>query len=299
MDNIRGAVFMVFAMFCFAVEDALIKGLAGAIPAGQVLGIICLGGFLSFLAWSAFRGERLWQPAYLHTKVIIRGLCEVIGSCFFVSALALIPLTTASAVIQATPLVVAMGAALFLGQGIGWRRWIAIIVGFAGVLIIIRPGMDGFVPATLLAVGGMFGLAARDLVTRSLTVDLTGPQLGIHAFGMVAPAAFLLVILQGQALVIPTAPQWALLGAGVVIGMLAYLAIITATRKGNAGIISSFRYSRMVFALMVGYIVFTEIPDAATIIGAAIIIASGIYTLWRETRLRRASLASQPALSTD
>ncbi len=296
MDNIRGAAFMVFAMFCFAVEDALIKGLAGAIPAGQVLGIICLGGFLAFLAWSAFRRERLWQPAYLDPKVIIRSLCEVVGSCFFVSALALIPLTTASAVIQATPLVVAMGAALFLGQGIGWRRWIAIIIGFIGVLIIIRPGMEGFVPATLLAVGGMLGLAARDLVTRSLTVELTGPQLGIHAFGLVAPAAFVLVLLQGQAIVAPTPPQWALLGAGVAIGMLAYLAIIAATRKGNAGIISSFRYSRMVFALIVGYIAFTEIPDAATIIGASIIIASGIYTLWRETRLRRASLASQPAL---
>ncbi len=296
MDNIRGAAFMVFAMFCFAVEDALIKALAGAIPAGQVLGIICFGGFAAFLVWSAMRGEPLWQPAYLNPKVIMRSLCEVIGSCFFVSALALIPLTTASAVIQATPLVVAMGAALFLGQSIGWRRWIAIIVGFIGVLIIIRPGMDGFVPATLLAVGGMLGLAARDLITRSLTVDLTGPQLGIHAFGMVTPAAFLLVILQGQSFVMPTAPQWALLGAGVGIGMLAYLAIITATRGGNAGIISSFRYSRMVFALIVGYVAFTETPDAATLIGAAVVIASGIFTLWREARLRRASLTENPAL---
>ena len=296
MDNIRGAAFMVFAMLSFAVEDALIKGLAGAIPAGQVLGIICFGGFLAFLAWSAVKGQRLWQPAYLHPKVILRSLCEVIGSGFFVSALALIPLTTASAVIQATPLVVAMGAALFLGQPVGWRRWLAIIVGFAGVLIIIRPGMDGFVPATLLAVGGMFGLAARDLITRSLTVELTGPQLSIHAFGLVAPAAFALAMVQGQALVLPDAAQWGLLGAGIAIGMLAYLSIITATRSGNAGIISSFRYSRMVFALIIGYIAFTEIPDAATIIGAAIIIASGIYTLWREARLHRASLASQPAL---
>ena len=296
MENIRGAAFMVFAMFCFAVEDALIKGLAGAIPAGQVLGIICLGGFIAFLAWSAAKGEALWQPAYLDRKVILRSLCEVVGSCFFVSALALIPLTTASAVIQATPLVVAMGAALFLGQTIGWRRWIAIIVGFIGVLIIIRPGMDGFVPATLLAVGGMLGLAARDLITRSLTVDLTGPQLGIHAFGIVGPAAFLLVVAQGEPLVAPTLSQWALLLAGVAIGMLAYLAIISATRKGNAGIISSFRYSRMVFALIIGYLAFAEIPDAATLIGAAIIIASGIYTLWREARLRRASLNEKPAL---
>ncbi|EBA11731.1 DMT family transporter [Roseobacter sp. CCS2] len=296
MDNIRGAAFMVFAMFCFAVEDALIKQLAGTIPAGQVLGTICLGGFLAFLAWSAIKGQTLWQPAYLNPKVVLRSLCEVIGSCFFVSALALIPLTTASAVIQATPLVVAMGAALFLGQGIGWRRWLAIIVGFVGVLIIIRPGMEGFVPATLLAVGGMFGLATRDLITRSLTVQVTGPQLGIHAFALVTPAAFALVLLQGQTFVAPSPTQWAWLGAGVAIGMLAYLAIITATRGGNAGIISSFRYSRMVFALIIGYVVFTEIPDAPTLIGAAIIIASGIYTLWREARLRRASLASQPAL---
>lgn len=296
MDNIRGAAFMVFAMFCFAVEDALIKALAGAIPAGQVLGIICFGGFLAFLAWSVLKGEPLWQPAYADPKVVMRSLCEVIGSCFFVSALALIPLTTASAVIQATPLVVAMGAALFLGQSIGWRRWLAIVVGFIGVLIIIRPGMDGFVPATLLAVGGMFGLAARDLITRSLTVTLSGPQLGIHAFGMVTPAAFILVLLQGQTPIMPTAGQWALLGAGVAIGMLAYLAIIAATRKGNAGIISSFRYSRMIFALIVGYIAFTEIPDAATLIGATIIIASGIFTLWRETVLRRASLNEKPAL---
>lgn len=197
---------------------------------------------------------------------------------------------------SATPLVVAMGAALFLGQGIGWRRWLAIIVGFVGVLIIIRPGMEGFVPATLLAVGGMFGLATRDLITRSLTVQVTGPQLGIHAFALVTPAAFALVLLQGQTFVAPSPTQWAWLGAGVAIGMLAYLAIITATRGGNAGIISSFRYSRMVFALIIGYVVFTEIPDAPTLIGAAIIIASGIYTLWREARLRRASLASQPAL---
>ena len=296
MDNVRGATFMVFAMFCFAVEDALIKQLSGAIPAGQVLGIICLGGFLAFLAWSAFKGQPLWQQAYLNPKVIMRSLCEVVGSCFFVSALALIPLTTASAVIQATPLVVAMGAALFLGQAVGWRRWLAIIVGFIGVLIIIRPGMDGFVPATLLAVGGMLGLASRDLITRSLTVQISGPQLGTHAFAIVTPAAFALALLQGQAFVMPTAPQWVLLAAGVAIGMLAYLTIITATRGGNAGIISSFRYSRMVFALVIGYIAFAETPDSATIFGATIIIASGIYTLWREARLRRASLASQPAL---
>ncbi len=296
MENIRGAAFMVFAMFCFAVEDALIKGLSVSMPAGQVLSLICLGGMLGFLAWSATRGMPLWHPDYLHPKVILRSLCEVIGSCCFVSALALIPLTTASAVIQATPLVVAMGAALFLAQPVGWRRWLAILAGFIGVLIIIRPGMEGFQPATLLAVAGMLGLSARDLLTRSMKVDLSGVQFGIHAFAMVAPAAMLLVVLQGQRPVMPDGGQWLFLVAGIVIGMIAYLAIVAATRIGNAGIISSFRYSRMVFALIIGFIAFAEIPDTPTLIGVVIIIASGIYTLWREARLRHASLTENPAL---
>lgn len=296
MENIRGAAFMVFAMLCFAVEDGLIKLLADAIPVGQVLSVICLGGLIAFLGWSLAKGDRLWQPAYLDPKVLMRSFCDVAGSVMFVTSLTLIPLTTASAVIQATPLVVAMGAAVFLGQGIGWRRWVAIIVGFIGVLIIIRPGMEGFVPATLLAVGGMLGLAARDLFTRGLTVKLSGPQLATHTFALIVPAGLGVMLLQGQSPVMPDAQQSLILVAAIIIGMVAYLAIVAATRGGNAGIISSFRYSRMIFALIVGYVMFTEIPDAPTVIGAAIIIISGIYTLWRETQAHRASLKETAAL---
>lgn len=296
MENIRGAAFMVFAMLSFAVEDGLIKLLATRLPAGQVIAIICLGGFLAFVGWSVLRGQAVWSPAYLNGRVMLRSLSEVVGTCLIASALALIPLTTVSAVIQATPLVVAMGAAVFLGQEVGWRRWLAILIGFAGVLIIVRPGMEGFVPATLLAVGGMLGLAARDLLTRSLTVHLSGVQLGIHAFALVTPAGFLIVFAQGQQMLMPQGTEWALLALSIIIGMIAYLAIIAATRAGNAGIISSFRYSRMVFALVIGYAFFTEIPDAATLIGATIVIVSGVYTLWREARLARASQRPKPAL---
>lgn len=296
MENIRGAAFMVFAMFCFAVEDALIKLLADAIAVGQVLSTICLGGLIAFLGWSLFQGDRLWQPAYLDTKVVLRSFCDVAGSVMFVTSLTLIPLTTASAVIQATPLVVAMGAAIFLGQGIGWRRWVAIIVGFVGVLIIIRPGMEGFVPATLLAVGGMLGLAMRDLFTRGLTVQLSGPQLATHTFALVVPAGFAVMYAQGQSFIVPDGRQSLILLAAIAVAMTAYLAIVAATRGGNAGIISSFRYSRMIFALIIGFVVFSEIPDTATVIGATIIMASGVYTLWRETKTHRASLQETPAL---
>ncbi len=104
------------------------------------------------------------------------------------------------------------------------------------------------------------------------------------------------MLFQGQSIILPDGRQSLLLLASIVVGMVAYLAIVAATRGGNAGIISSFRYSRMVFALIIGYVMFTEIPDAATLVGAAIIIASGIYTLWRETQLHRASLKNSSAL---
>ncbi|MEJ6401730.1 DMT family transporter [Yoonia sp. 2307UL14-13] len=296
MDNLRGAAFMVIAMLCFAIEDALIKQLSDTIPPGQVLGFLCFGGLVLFVIWSLIARQPLWHRDYLHRGVIARSTCEIIGSCFFVSALALIPLTTASAVIQATPLLVALAASLFLGQPMGWPRWTAIFIGFCGVVLIIRPGMDGFIPATLLAVGGMLGLAARDVITRGLNVQLTGMQFGMHAFALVTPAALLLSFIQGDTLAIPQGTEWALLAGGVLIGSLAYLAIVAATRIGNAGIISSFRYSRMLFALIIGYFAFNERPDLATIFGITIVVGAGLFTLWREARLRRTSLASQPAL---
>jgi len=296
MENLRGALLMVLAMGCFAIEDTMIKSISDTIPVGQIIAITCGGGLLVFLIWFLLRGISIWQPEYLDTKVTLRSLVDVIGSCFFVTSLALIPLTTVSAVIQATPLVVAMGAGLFLDQAIGWRRWIAIILGFIGVSIIIRPGTDGFSAATLLTVAGMLGLAARDLLTRGLTVSLTGTQLATHTFALLTPAGPLLCWLQGQPLVMPNGVETATLLGIIIIGVFAYLTIIAATRTGNAGIISSFRYSRMIFALILGYIFFDEVPDMATLVGAGIIIASGLFTLWREAALRKASTSTEPAV---
>ncbi|WP_439509126.1 DMT family transporter [Yoonia sp.] len=296
MENLRGAAFMVLAMFSFALLDTTIKILSQSMSVGQALALISIGILALLLGWSLVQGIPLWQTDYRNPRVILRSLCEVVGTCLISLALSLVPLTTVSAVIQATPLVVAMGAGLFLGQAIGWRRWIAIIVGFGGVLLIIRPGLEGFNPATLLAVAGMLALASRDLLTRALHVTLSGVQLGIHAFAFVLPASLVLMIAPGEPLVQPDAGTWALVLAGVFIGVMSYLSIIAATRFGNAGVISSFRYSRMIFALAIGFVVLGERPDAATLVGAAIIITSGIFTLWREARMRRASLVAEATI---
>lgn len=296
MENLRGAALMTASMLGFAIEDALIKTLSGTIPPGQIITIIGLGGIACFAAWLLATGKPLFVVEQRAPKVLARSGFEALGTAFFVSSLALIDLTLASAVIQATPLVVAMGAALFLGQAVGWRRWLAILVGFAGVLLIVKPGFGTFEPLVLLAVVGMIGLAGRDLVTRSLNSPISGPHLSIMAFLGLVPTGLLLCAVQGQSLVWPSVGEWGILILCVFIGMIAYLTIIAATRAGDAAFISSFRYSRMLFALVIGALFFSEMPDALTLIGVVIVIAAGLFTLLREARLRRTSKAQGAAL---
>lgn len=290
-DNLRSALLMILAMGLFSVEDAIIKRLSQDIPTGVVILLIGVGGLSLFVLWALLRGQTLWTPHYLEPNVLGRTACEMLGTMFFVTALSLIPLTTASAVIQATPLVVASGAALFLGQQVGWRRWSAILVGFGGVLLIIRPGLDGFQPATILAVFGMIGLALRDLITRTIETPISGFQLTMQAYVGLVIAGFVLMLIGGQSFVWPTGPTMTLMIAAVVLSIVAYLTIVAATRKGDAATTSSFRYSRMLYALIIGYIAFGETADWATLLGAGIVIAAGLYTLIREARLARAGQA--------
>ncbi|MEM7488879.1 MAG: DMT family transporter [Pseudomonadota bacterium] len=289
-DTVRGSILMVVAMACFAVEDAIIKSLTAGIPPAQIIWMLGLGGATAFAVWLRATGQGIWSPAYLDPSVLRRSAFEVLGTLCFVSALARIPLSTASAVIQATPLVVAMGAALFLGARVGWRRWAAITVGFGGVMLILRPGGAAFDTGLLLAVAGMLGLAARDLATRTMSAEISGPRLSLHAFTALVPTGLALQTATGQAPVVPGAGDLGLLAVCVAIGMGAYLTIVAATRMGDISVVSSFRYSRMLFALVIGMAVFAERPDAATLVGAAIVIASGLYTLIREARTKDAPI---------
>lgn len=295
-ENLRGAVLMVVAMGLFAVEDALIKAMSDALASGFIIMLIGAGGFVIFGSWCLLRGMPIWTPEHFNQRVLARTGCEMFGTIFFVTALTLIPLTVVSAVVQATPLVVALGAAVFLGQKVGWRRWLAIFVGLAGVLMIIRPGMDGFQSATIFAVLGMIGLALRDLITRGLDTPIKGYQLTMQAYVGLVIAGGALMLAQGQSFAWPDAKNAAWLLLAVILSILAYLSIVSATRYGDAATVASFRYSRMLFALIIGYIAFDERADAMTLIGAVIVIAAGLFTLIREARLARAFQAQDPTV---
>jgi drug/metabolite transporter (DMT)-like permease len=143
MDNLKGMGWMTLAMLAFALTDMSIKLLAGALPLGQVMLPLCLPGAVIFAIWARLQGHRWLSPVAADAPVMLRNLAEMLATVGFVSALALIPLSTLSAVIQANPLLVTLGAAFFLGEEVGWRRWLAIFVGLFGVLLIIRPGSAG------------------------------------------------------------------------------------------------------------------------------------------------------------
>ncbi|WP_299774589.1 DMT family transporter [uncultured Tateyamaria sp.] len=282
MDNLRGAGLMVLAMLCFAIEDMFIKLLGGAIPVGQLLALLGAGGAFIMAGACVRQGQPLVSRALLGRAMLIRNAGEVIGSLGFVTALVLVPLATASAILQTTPLMVTLGAAVFLAEPVGWRRWAAIIVGLCGVLLIVRPGLEGFDWNVLFAVQGMIGLSIRDLATRQVPTTLSALQLSFVAFALLVPTGMGLMLASGTSFVTPTPNEWGLLAIASVIGAISYRFIVMAMRMGDVSFVTPFRYTRMVFALIIGVLIFSEAPDMLTLIGVAIIIASGLFTLWRE-----------------
>ncbi|WP_022704623.1 DMT family transporter [Pseudorhodobacter ferrugineus] len=279
-NNTRGGLLMIAAMAGFAVEDMFLKTAARTVPVGQILMIFGAAGMVGFAILAKRQGAQLLNPDILSRPILTRAVFEVMGRLFYTLAIAMTPLSSASAILQATPLVVVAGAALVFGERVGWRRWAAIMAGFAGVIIILRPGLEGFTPLSILAVLGMLGFAGRDLATRAAPKTLSNLTLGVYGFAMMVPTGAGLLAWTGGA-VVPDAATSAALAAATVFGVAGYYALTAAMRVGEVSVVTPFRYTRLLFALILGTLVFAERPDAATLLGSAIIVASGIYTLLR------------------
>lgn len=284
--NLRGAVFMVLAMLLFALEDMAIKLMSGSWPVGQIVIGIGLGGIPIFALFCRQRGLALWGRDWLSGPIVLRNLFEGIGVFCFVTALAVVEISTISAILQAAPLVVVLGAAVFLGETVGWRRWAAILTGLFGVLLILRPGMAGFDSAALWAVGGMLGLAGRDIAMRRVNASVHSLQVAFYAFVMQIPVGLLLMAYHGTPFVPVSPASFGVVVILVAIAVAAYWTLVIGTRTGEVSFVTPFRYSRIVFGLIVGVVVFGEEPDALMLIGSVIVVGSGIYTLWRENAVK-------------
>lgn len=292
-STLRGILLMTIAMALFAAQDTATKLASSELSAEQILLMVGFGGAVVFALWGAARGMPVVTRAALHPALLARNALEMLGSFCSVTALTLVPLSVASAILQAAPILVTAGAALFLGEAVGWRRWAAVGVGFGGVLVILRPGGQEFDPNTLWAVVGVVALAARDLATRRLPPGLPTTTVAAWGFGAVGVMGLGVMGVRGEA-VWPSSAVLGLLAGAIAFGLVAYWCVIEATRHGDVSAVAPFRYTRLVFALLLGIAVFDERPDALMLLGAAIVVASGVYTYLREARIKRLSNRAHP-----
>ncbi|WP_107498447.1 DMT family transporter [Thalassobius sp. I31.1] len=283
MDNTKGSFLMVAAMACFAVEDMFLKSATQQVPVGLALILFGLMGGVIFAGMGRVRGEDLIHPQWRSKPMLWRAFFEIGGRLFFTLAIAFAPLSTVSAVLQATPLFVSFAAIFLFGEKVGPKRWIAMLIGFAGVLLILRPGPEGLELTALFALLGTIGFAGRDLATRASPATMTNAQLGVSGFTMLVIAGVIALTFSGG-LVMPTPLTLAKILAAAVIGVIAYSALTGAMRSGEVSVVSPFRYSRLIFAMLIGMIVFGENPDAWTIAGSVLIVLSGLYTVIRSRK---------------
>lgn len=295
-DNTRGALFMALAMASFTANDALTKSVTPYINTGQIMFV--RGLMTVVLIYFAARHFGALRPLKMLMRpiIILRCVCEVTAAVLYLTALGLIEFSNASAILQSLPLIVTLGAALFLREPVGWRRWAAIIVGFIGVLVIIRPGPEGFTSGALLVVASLAITAARDLLTRKMYADV--PSLAvtvITAFVNMAVGGFLIQPFGGW-----QPMNWSILthlAGSAVLVLIGYQAIITAMRTGEISFVAPFRYTSLLWGFLIGMFFFNEQIDSWTIVGAVIVIGSGLYTFSRESKRKRPELAKRSAVT--
>lgn len=289
--NRRGMLFMVLAMALFSANDAGTKFAVREVPVSEVMflrGMFALV-FLAGILW--WRGELRDTPKIFDWQVSLRGFAEAANGVLLISALALIPLGNVITIIQLVPFIFAILGALMFGEKVGWRRWIAVAAGFLGVVLVVKPATAAFDAASLFALAATFTILLRDMLARSIGTR-------VPAF-IVALGSIIAGILVGgagsmfQSWQTPGALTiLSALGAGICL-VLAQFFIVIAHRGTELSVIAPFRYSIVLFAVIYGFVLFSEIPDGWSFAGMAIMILSGLYVLQREAQqARRAARGS-------
>lgn len=275
---------MITSMAFFAVEDSLIKFVTSTIPIGQILIMFGLGGALIFLLVAHFKNEKIMLRDMLLLPMYVRALFEIIGRLFYVLAISLIPLSTATVIIQATPIVVVAGAAIIFGEKVGWRRWTAILLGLFGVIVIIQPTAESFSFLSILALIGMIGFAGRDLASRAAPENLSVFILGLHGFIALAFSGLIYTIWDDANFVMIDIDTIGFMVGAVVFGVAAYSCLMKAMRTGDVSAVTPFRYTRLIFGVSLGVFFFNESLNYSTVLGTILIVISGLFILSRNKR---------------
>ncbi len=282
--NTKGAMWMVLSMAAFALEDSLIKHLSVVMPLSQIMLFFGLGGALGFALLAKYRQLKLFLPQVLGKAMLVRMGFEVTGRLFYFIAIVLIPLSTATVILQATPLVVTAAVAVVFGERVLLRSWLAIVVGLGGVLLIVQPAADDFSALSLLAVVGMLGFAGRDLASRAAPAAINTTLLGFYGFLAVVVAGLIFSWWQGAAFVAFHLAVLGYLGAAIVVGIGAYISLMKAMRTGDVSVVTPYRYSRLLFGVALGVWVFAEPVSQSMLLGAGLIVLAGFLLMSQKQR---------------
>lgn len=280
-DNARGALYMSLSMAGFIVNDAVMKVVLAELPLGQsvfIRGLFATGLIATLAAAQGVLTAHIARAD--RPRLFLRTAAEVGMTLCYLTALSLMPLANATAILQAMPLMVTLAAVLVLGERVGWRRWLAILAGFAGVLLIVRPGPAGFSGGAVFALVALAFLVVRDVLTRLFDASLPSTFVAMITAGTITVVAG---IMTAAAPWVPmTLVQLGLLAGTAVLVLVGYLFGIMTMRVGDVAFVAPFRYTMLLWAMIVGYLAFGDVPDVLTLAGAGIVVAAGLFSFWRE-----------------
>ena len=280
-NNAKGIVLMLFSMASFALGDTFVKTSGSFLSPAQIMFFLISGGLILFALIAVAKGENLKEPRAFAPVLLLRYCTEMIGLLGMIMALTSVPLSIVGAVTQASPILVAVGAVIFLRETVSWRRWSSIAIGFCGVVLVIQPWGESLDYAVLWAVLALVGFSVRDLVTRLTPPDIASASLATFTMVAALPFTATWVLFTGEKF-FPAEINWVIVGCMVILGSVGYLLLITSLRLGELSAIMPFRYSRIVFLLIFGVLFFGESPSLSMLVGSALVIVSGIYLMWRE-----------------
>lgn len=284
--NRRGIAAMALGMVSFVANDALIKLVSVSLPSGQLIFIRGLFAIALLLAMSAWLGA--WRVpggpmrALGQRAVLLRAGLDALATLAYLTSLFHLPLGNATAINMATPLVISLMAVLWLGERVGPARWAAIAAGFVGVLMVVQPSAEGFNAYAWLCLSGTVLHAARDLVTRRIATSTPSLLITLSTALAVTLLAALISLAQGWVAV--TLTQLALLAVASVFLSSGYYLLIVAMRSGDVSVIAPFRYAGLLFALLLGWLVWRELPNALAWAGIALLVGAGLHILHSQRR---------------
>ena len=279
-ENIVGSCLMILSMAAFAGEDSIIKTLSAELPVSQIIFLIGVGGAFVFLILGLLLNKEIFVTEINSVPMHARIITEICGRIFYSLALALTSLSSTTMILQATPLVVVAGAAIFFKEKVGSIRWLSIGLGFIGVLLVVSPNEKEFNFLSILAILGMLGFALRDLASRAVSPKLNIFTLGCHGFLSLAVAGVVLSVILQQPFLTISEKSCLFLTAGVILGVVGYGSLISAMRIGEVSAITPFRYTRLIFGLSIGYFIFDEHVGLYAGLGCLLIVLSSVVVVY-------------------